>query len=167
MEIYLIRHAIAEERETWNKPDELRPLTPRGEKKMQRVARGLRAVDVELTHLYSSPLIRAKQTAEIVRKVFRIKEIKETEALVPSAAPEQILPVLNELPADAVVGLVGHEPHLGDLFTFLLSRQRQSFVIFKKGGIACLEAETPVDAGKAMLRWMIEPNHLMAIGKGD
>lgn len=165
MEIYLIRHAIAEDRENWNKPDELRPLTKEGEKKMRRVAQGLRALDPEFSHLYSSGLTRAQQTAEIVRKAMKLEDIRETEALIPNAAPQEILPVLNELPANAVVGLVGHEPHMSSLLGFLLTGQRNSFVLFKKGGIACLEVNHPVVASKATLRWMMEPRQLIALGK--
>ena len=167
MEIYLIRHAIAEERENWNKPDELRPLTPQGEKKMQRIVRGLRALDVELAHLYSSPLVRAVQTAEVVRSALKITSIEQTEAMLPGASPQSLLPVLNELPADAAVGFVGHEPHLGYLLSFLLSGQRAPFAAFKKGGVACLEGEKPAEPGKFALRWMLEPNHLVAIGDND
>ncbi len=167
MEIYLIRHAIAEDRENWNEPDELRPLTKEGEKKMRRVAQGLRALDPEFTHLYSSGLTRAQQTAEIVRKALKLEGIREAEALIPNAAPQEILPVLNELPANAVVGLVGHEPHMSSLLGFLLTSQRGSFAVFKKGGIACLEVNHPVDSGKATLRWMMEPRHLMRIGEGE
>jgi phosphohistidine phosphatase len=165
MEIYLIRHAIAEDRENWHESDDLRPLTKEGGKKMQRIARGLRALDVEFTHLYSSGLTRALQTADFVRKALSLEDIRETEALTPDAAPQDILPVINELPADAVVGLVGHEPHMSTLLGFLLTGQRGSFAIFKKGGIACLEANHPVEPGKAMLKWMLEPRQLMAIGK--
>jgi len=165
MEIYLIRHAIAEDRENWNEPDELRPLTKDGEKKMRRVAQGLRALDPKFTHLYSSGLTRARQTAEIVRKALKLEDIRETEALTPDAAPQEILPVLNELPANAVAGLVGHEPHMSSLLGFLLTGQRGSFAVFKKGGIACVEVNHPVDAGKATLRWMMEPRQLMALGK--
>lgn len=164
MEIYIIRHAIAEERETWDKPDELRPLTPRGHKKMQRSARGLRALDVKLTHLYSSPLTRAMQTAEIVQKSLKVESIQQTDALSPEAPPQAIVPVLNELPGNAAVGLVGHEPHLSHLLSFLLTGLRQGFATFKKGGVACLEAEIPVQPGKAILRWLLEPNQLVEIG---
>jgi phosphohistidine phosphatase len=165
MEIYLIRHAVAGERENWHKPDELRPLTPQGEKKMRRIANGLLSLDVEFTHLYSSGLTRAAQTADIVRKALKFERLRETEALTPDAAPQDILPVLNALPANAVVGLVGHEPHLGYLLSFLLTGQHGSFAIFKKGGMARLDAEAPVEPGRVMLRWLLEPNQLMAIGK--
>ena len=165
MEIYLIRHAIAEERENWHQSDDLRPLTERGEKKMQRAARALRAMEAEFTHLYSSPLTRAMQTADIVRKASKLELIHQTDALTPEAPAQAILPVLNNLPANAVVGLVGHEPHLGHLLSFLLSGQPASFAVFKKGGMACLESEVPVQAGRAILRWLLEPAQLVAIGE--
>lgn len=164
MEIYLIRHGIAEDRESWSETDDLRPLAKEGRKKMRRIAGGLRALNVDLTHLYSSSLLRALQTGDIVRKALRLDDIRETEALAPDAAPQDVLPVLNELPQNAVVGLVGHEPHLSSLLGLLLTGQRGSFAVFKKGGIACVEVAAPVAPGKATLRWMLEPRQLMKIG---
>jgi phosphohistidine phosphatase SixA len=54
---------------------------------------------------------------------------------------------------------------MSTLLSFLLSGQRGSFVIFKKGGIACVEVNHPVEGGKATLRWMMEPRQLMKIGE--
>lgn len=164
MKIYIVRHAIAGLRENWHDPDDQRPLTDKGRKKMARIARGLRNLEVELTHLYASPLVRAQQTAEIIREELRIKKIDTSDLLVPEADPADVLPFLNEHDETAALALTGHEPHTSALLAFLATGQREIFALFKKGGVALLEGEKPLRAGHVLLRWLMEPNHLAAIG---
>ncbi|MDZ7344985.1 MAG: phosphohistidine phosphatase SixA [candidate division KSB1 bacterium] len=167
MEIYLIRHAIAMNREEWTKSDDLRPLTEKGQQKMEKIAAGLAAMEIDFTHLFTSPLVRAKQTAEIVQKILQIEAMEETDLLVPSADPAAMIPFLNKLPDNAEVALVGHEPHVSALLSYLLSGQHKNFATFKKGGVAMLEGTTPLRAGHLILRWLLEPNHLVAIGETE
>ncbi len=163
MQIYIIRHAIAELRENWGQSDEERPLTEEGRKKMERIARGLRNMKVTFSHLYSSPLVRAQQTAEIVGKKITVQTFAQTDLLVPEADPARLLPFLNEHEEEAALALVGHEPHVSSLLSFLLAGKPGSFVYFKKGGVALIEGNTPVQAGQCTLRWLLEPRHLTAI----
>ena len=165
MEIYIVRHAIAMERDEWKGSDEKRPLTEKGKKKMEQIAQGLAALEVDFTHIFSSPLVRAQQTAEILQKTLKIGHRDETDSLVPSGDPAAIIPFLNKLPDDAKVALVGHEPNVSELLSYLLSGQHKSFSMFKKGGVAMLEAFSPPRAGQLTLRWFMEPNHLVAIGE--
>lgn len=165
MKIYIVRHALAELRENWSDPDEQRPLTDKGRKKMARVACGLRNLEVELTHLYSSPLVRARQTAEIIQKELKIKKTAFTDLLVPEADPQLILPFLNEHEEEAALALTGHEPHVSALLAFLLTGKTAVLAVYKKGGVALLEGEKPLRAGNFLLRWLLEPNHLAAIGR--
>lgn len=164
MEICIVRHAAAEEGKAWDKPDELRPLSDSGKKDMEHVARGLQALQVKPTNLYCSPLVRAIQTAQILQKILEVSSCEQAEALRPGTAPETILPLLNALPAGAVVVLVGHEPYLGRLLCFLLSGKPDSFVKIKKGGVACLEGDVPLQAGRLTLLWLLEPDQLMQQG---
>ncbi|NUO81221.1 phosphohistidine phosphatase SixA [candidate division KSB1 bacterium] len=164
MQIYIIRHAIAELRENWEQPDEERPLTAKGRKKMARIASGLSQIGAEFTHLYASPLVRARQTAEIIQKRFKLKAISQTDLLVPEAAPEHLLPFLNEHEDEAALALVGHEPHASALLTFLLTGSNSVLAYFKKGGVALLEGNKPLHAGRCTLRWLMEPNHLAELG---
>ncbi len=165
MKIYIIRHAIAELREEWEQRDELRPLTKSGRAKMKRIARGLERIGVKLSHLYSSPLVRAQQTAEVVQKRFKLKSVGETNLLVPEANPEDLIPFLNEHAEADALALVGHEPQVGALLALLLTGQMLSQLPFKKGGVALLEAPKPIVAGRCALHWFMEPRALARLGE--
>jgi phosphohistidine phosphatase len=167
MKIYIIRHAIAMEREEWTGSDDKRPLTEKGRKKMEQIAAGLAAMEINFTHVFSSSLVRAQQTAEILQNVLKIDCLEETDLLVPLADPAAMIPFLNKLPDGADVALVGHEPHVSGLLSYLLSGQHKSFATFKKGGVAMLEGYAPLRPGNLTLRWLMEPNHLVAIGETD
>lgn len=167
MEIYIIRHAIAAEQEEWSGSDDKRPLTEKGKKKMEQIARGLAAMEIDFTHIFSSPLVRAQQTAEILQAFLKFDHLDETELLVPSADPAPMVPFLNKLPDNAEVALVGHEPHLSELLCYLLTGEHKNFAAFKKGGVAMLDGFAPLRAGKLTLRWLLEPNHLVAIGEAE
>ncbi len=165
MQIYIVRHAIAELRENWHEPDAQRPLTDKGRKKMVRIARGLRNLGVELTHLYSSPLVRAHQTAEILQAELKIEKIEHTDLLVPEADPAQMLALLSEHGDQAAIALAGHEPHVSALLAFLVAGKNTPIAFFKKGGVALVEGEKPLRTGHLLLRWLVEPNHLAMIGE--
>lgn len=165
MKIYIIRHAIAELREEWEPPDEARPLTKAGRQKMKRIARGLARLGVEFSQLYSSPLVRAQQTAEIVQAQFQLKPAAQTKLLVPEANPAHIISLFNEHPEDAALALVGHEPHVSALLAYLLTGETRALAPFKKGGVALLEANRPVVAGQCVLRWLLEPRALAMLGE--
>ncbi|MDZ7361152.1 MAG: phosphohistidine phosphatase SixA [candidate division KSB1 bacterium] len=167
MELYIIRHAIAAMREEWTGSDDKRPLTEKGKKKMEQIARGLAAMEIDFTHIFSSPLVRAQQTAEILQKILKFDHADETDLLVPSADPAAMIPFLNKLPDNADVALVGHEPHVSALLSYLLSGEHKNFAAFKKGGVAMLEGYAPLRPGKLVLRWLLEPNHLVAIGEAE
>ena len=164
MKFYLVRHAIAALREDWNDPDEQRPLTGKGRKKMARIVQGMRNLDIELTQLYASPLVRAHQTAEIIQAGLKLNAIVHTDLLVPAADPVQILPFLNEHDDQASLALVGHEPHISALLAFLVTGKPTAFALFQKGGVALVEGEKPLRAGQLSLRWLLEPNELAALG---
>jgi len=167
MEIYIVRHAIAMERDEWAGSDDKRPLTEKGKKKMEQIAAGLAAMEIDFTHIFSSPLVRAQQTAAILQHVLKIDHLNETDLLVPSADPAAMIPFLNQLPDSADVALVGHEPNVSELLSYLLSGQHKSFAEFKKGGVAMLEGFAPLRPGQLTLRWFMEPNHLVAIGEAE
>lgn len=159
MQVFIIRHGIAELRENWDKPDFERPLTDKGRKKTEAVAEGLRRLEVALTHLYTSPLTRAQQTAEIIQKKLKIHKLQQTDLMRDDADPTALLTFLNEHDRDAALALVGHEPHVSELLGFLVTGEKISFTTFKKAGIAMLEGELPAQAGGFQLRWLAEPKH--------
>src|SRR5205807_56870 len=108
----------------------------------------------------SSPLVRAVQTAEIVAEAFDGARSVQIAALSPRKPPAQLLEWLQAHPPDATVALVGHEPHLSTFLCWLLTGLQESFVDFRKGGAAMVEAAHPVTAGRAKLLWVLKPSQL-------
>lgn len=162
MHLLLIRHARAEER-MLNKRDRTRALTQDGRRRMHKAARGLRTLVPQLTHIATSPLLRARQTAEIVAAVYDPSEIVSLPALSPGAEAHDVLAWLLTQTNEAVFALVGHEPELSQLAGWLLSGKLSGFVQFKKGAAAFIEfAETPA-AGKGKLEWLLTAAQLAAL----
>ena len=166
MNLLVIRHAIAEDREQFarsGRSDDLRPLTEDGRAKMRRVAAGLRAEVAAPVLVATSPLVRARATAEIVATSLGIVRVETVEALRPDAPYDQLLDWLAARAADdrwKTVAVVGHEPHLGGLVTWLLTGVADSRVEFKKGGACLLAFDGEPGAGDATLSWLLTPSQL-------
>lgn len=168
MQLLIIRHAIAEDKEAFAKtgrPDTERPLTKHGRAVMVRVARGLarqvRSIDV----LAASPLVRAAQTASIVAKTYGGLSIDTVPALAPQSAPAAFAAWLRTKRDAKVVAAVGHEPHLGTLVTWLVSGLRESHVTLDKGGACMLEIDGAPGARGATLIWSLPPDVLARLAE--
>ena len=165
MHLLIIRHAIAEDSEAWTQtgePDERRPLTEDGRKKMRRGAKGLRTLVPHIALLGTSPLTRAAQTAEIVSAVYGGIEPMTVGALSPQKAPAQFLSWLRDAePGHDVVAAIGHEPHLSGLVSYLMAeRPHPPMVELKKGGACLLRFDDTPRAGAACLEWLLTPRQL-------
>ena len=162
MQLLVIRHAIAEDRDRWSfsgHPDSERPLTAEGKKKMRRGAAGLRLLVPELDTLATSPLVRAMDTATIVAREYGM-EVETVPELAPERTAEDLLPWLRGRGPDGCSAVVGHEPGLGFLVGWLLTGRHESFVEFRKGGACLLEFDDPPAAGNATLLWSLAPAQL-------
>ena len=167
MECVLFRHGIAAEREEWDGPDEARPLTERGAKRVAQAAAGLSQLDVQPTHIWSSPLIRAVETAKIAHRSLRMRTtVRIVDELLPHASPNRLLSILQDLPPESCVLCVGHEPHLGMAASVLLSGRASASFPLKKAGACLIELSTPAKSGQGLLRWWLTPSQLRAIGRG-
>jgi phosphohistidine phosphatase len=114
MDCVLVRHGSAVARDEWEGSDADRPLTERGAKRVAQMAAGLRRLDVQPTHVLSSPLIRAIETATIVHRALRVHAaVQIVDALLPDAPPNRLLSILHDLPPESCVRCIGHEPQLG------------------------------------------------------
>ena len=135
MNIYLIRHGIAVEAGTREyEQDSERPLTEKGRKKMRQIARGLRTLGVELDLILSSPYVRARETAEILAEIFKMKKkIAFSESLIPTADPALLIPEISEKYSVESIALVGHEPHLSTLISELTTENTTLGITLKKG----------------------------------
>jgi phosphohistidine phosphatase len=161
MDLLLIRHAIAQDKaEFAGRDDALRPLTDEGRAKMERVARGLRALVPELPVLASSHLVRAVETAEIVAAAYGGMEYEVIPSLAPDSAPDETLVWLRSRQSHEVVAAVGHEPSLSRLASWLLTGEARSLLVLKKGGACRLEFDDAPAAAAGTLRWLLEPGQL-------
>jgi phosphohistidine phosphatase len=167
MQLLVIRHAIAEDREVFassGHDDSERPLTDAGRKKMERVAAGLQTIVPAIDVLSSSPYTRAMQTAQVVAEAYGIAKIETAGALVPDAEVRRFLPWIERRRQAKVVAVVGHEPHLSELVTWLLSGLAESRVALKKGGACLIEFEGQPGAGVGVLQWLMTAGQLRDLG---
>lgn len=165
MQLYLVRHAIAVDRDDAGvQSDDARPLTPEGVKKMRRNAKALRRLEAPIEAVWTSPLVRAAQTAEILAAEFSISSrLRTLEALRPDGSFEAITTELRLCADSPGIALVGHEPFLGEFTSYLLTGSRAAEVEFKKGGVACLEIADFGDPLRARLRWLLTPRQMGAL----
>ena len=165
MDLYLVRHAIAFNPDDSQWPDDSqRPLTPDGEKRFKQAARGLgrlvRSVDVVL----SSPFVRAWRTAELLEKDAGWPKPTRCEALEAGRTPAEVLQALQPFTSSAAVALIGHEPSMHELASYLLTADSGHVQLeFRKGGVARLELTDSLRPGAARLRWLLQPKVMRAI----
>jgi phosphohistidine phosphatase len=164
MRLIIIRHAIAVPRGTPDIPDDERPLTRRGERRFREAARGLARVQPRPDVLLTSPLPRARQTADIAAGAWGKIKAKETDVLAGGSFPE-VAAILDKLPREATVAIVGHEPDVSELLAAILGSRDAAAFTFKKGGAAAVEVPGPLGQGGALL-WFLSPRLLRRLGKG-
>lgn len=165
MLLYLVRHAIAFDHDPQRWPDDReRPLTGKGIKKFRAAVEGLRAVAPPADVVLSSRFVRAWQTADILRKEAGWPAPIACEALEQGHEPVEALVALQSYASASSVALVGHEPSMGELASFLLTGERgRAKIEFKKGGVACFQMEGGLQAGTATLQWLATPRLLRSL----
>lgn len=167
MKLILVRHAIAAPREqSSDTPDEQRALTPEGIRKMKRNVDGLAQMKLSIEQIWSSPLVRAVQTAELLRGGLNLTErIREIPALKPDGDMDILLNEIHEARNVSALALVGHEPYLSELMCRLLSMDGRCTIEFKKGGASCFEVDSQDSSMRCTLEWLLTPKQLRQIGK--
>lgn len=163
MKLLLIRHAPAVRNGSAGIRDAERPLTPRGRVRFRLAARGLARIADRPDVLLTSPLVRARATAEIAAAAFK----KVTPRVEPALGQENVdavVAALKKCPRDAMVAVVGHEPTLSRLLARMLGvHQDDDRFAFKKGGAALVDLpDGPAAAGQ--LRWFVKPQILRSLG---
>ena len=157
MKLYLIRHAIAEERHIFGKtgrPDEERPLVDVGKKRMQKVAQGFLELEDQIDLILQSPLTRSKETVDVLRKFYPNAKVKTTEHLAPGHSAQSLYDLIKDNINLDAMALVGHEPDLGNFLSWLLFRQATDHFPFKKSGIAKLDL---YEDDRCYLKWLARP----------
>jgi phosphohistidine phosphatase len=157
MLLYFLRHGDAIQKASLD--DSERPLSELGRKQATVVGEFLRTMEVTIDVVVSSRLVRAVETAEIVRKGLDVRKSEATEYLVPGTRKKPLLDLLNSMKVSSII-LVGHEPHLSQTISLLLSEEESLPIEMKKCSHACLVASDPVRGGHALLQWLLTVEHM-------
>ena len=159
LELYLIRHGIAAERGEEFPDDSKRPLTSEGIARLRKEAKAIEALGVSFDQILSSPLVRARQTADVFAEELKGKPpIANTDALTPAGSPGAVIQELGKHMRKARIALVGHEPNIGELAARLIGARAP--LEFKKGAICRIDFEVFPPKGTGQLSWFITPRML-------
>ena len=166
MKLLLVRHAIAEDADAFiaaGGTDAQRPLTEIGRKKMRKGANRLRLQVRGIDVLACSPLLRARETADIIARAFGDAPVVERPELDYRYPPEAVLDWLAQGPAEGLVIAVGHEPQLSLLSGLLLADAPRPLIAFRTGGLALIEFNGRAAAGEGVLQWALTPGQLRSL----
>ena len=163
LEVIVLRHAIAFERDRRRWPDDaLRPLTPAGKRRFRKAAQGMRDWMPRVDAVLSSPLVRARQTANLLSEVSGWPTASECSALVPDTPPTKLLAYLRTM-RGGCIAVVGHEPHLSAFISVCLTRGTPISIQLRKGGVARLVFAKRFKVGRGTLIAVLPPRLLRAL----
>jgi phosphohistidine phosphatase len=156
MDIYLLRHGIAEDGHP-GQADSERALTAEGRKKLRSVLRAAVSAGVRPTLIMTSPYRRAVQTAQVATEVLEYQgDLLRSKALEPDAPPRAAWEEIRVHKSEAGILLAGHEPLFSALTSYLLGCQNLQ-IDFKKAGLACVQVERFGAEPHGMLKWYFTP----------
>ncbi len=152
--VYFLRHGKAASRTGWTGDDGLRPLTPEGAEELREEARALKALGLSVEAIVTSPLVRARQTADIVAEVLGLQDVvTEDERLAHGFDLRALAKIAAAHPEADYLMVVGHEPEFSEAVGQLIGG---GAVAMKKGGLARVDlAEGSLKRG--VLAWLLTP----------
>ena len=160
MKLYILRHGDAVESGDSKYKETERPLTPKGIQRTKQLAHVLREMEVSFDYILTSPLTRAKETAEIIARGLKLPErLDITDHLAPSGAMEKLVEEINMLrPVPEHVLLVGHEPYLSGFISLLCIGGPNLPVVMKKGALCRIDVEPILACARcASIEWLLQP----------
>jgi phosphohistidine phosphatase len=166
MILHVLRHGIAVELGAPGfEKDALRTLTSEGRRKLRQVAKAIHRMDVVFDRIISSPYLRALETAEQIAASFKSgPKAESSKSLSPAGTPSLVVDMLCRLkPSPENVLVVGHEPNLSSLVSYLVGGQGNACVAFKKGGLCRLCINQLRPQPKATIEWLLTPKQMAAI----
>jgi len=169
LQIHLVRHAIAADAPPPGGSDVDRALTPEGIRRFRSAALGLGFLGVRFDRVLTSPLVRAAETARLLVDALELPIAPEVHpALAPGGSPRELFASLSKAGPDASAALVGHEPDLSTLASYLLSPGGPRVEIaLKKGGVCRIDVESLPPPAGGLLRYLLTPRVLRAVGKRE
>jgi phosphohistidine phosphatase len=163
LELYLVRHGIAAERGEAYPDDSKRPLTSNGIARLRKQTKGLNALGVGFDLIITSPLVRARQTADTLALGLQVKPaVVSSDSLAPAGTPASVIQDIVKHQRKARIALVGHEPNLGELAARLIGARTP--LEFRKGGVCRIDFEVLPPKGIGQLRWFLTPKMLRQLG---
>ena len=164
MELLIVRHAIAYERNAKRWPDDgARPLSPRGVIRARRAAAGLKKLALRPGRVFASPLERTKQTAAILTQYAGWPKAIPCRELLPGASPQELIALLAHTRGQRLA-VIGHQPDLGRLISACLPGSPGSAAFeLRKMAVALMAFGGPPRAGQGELRWLLQPKLLRAV----
>jgi phosphohistidine phosphatase len=163
MKLYLVRHGIAVPHGMAGMAEDERPLTEEGIKKLNLSAPGLRSLGCTPEVILTSPLPRARQTAEILAAALAARTSLEICApLAPSGRRERVYEEIRRRGCQSLM-LVGHQPSLGEIAAEIAWGTPQNYIEIKKGGACALELEITRGIPRGALLWLLTPSVLSSI----
>jgi len=165
MRLVLFRHGPAGERDASRWPDDgKRPLTAKGIQKTRDAAKGLIRLEKGISLILTSPLVRARQTAEALAAALDPRpSLVNVDSLAPDGAYASVIADLEKHARKTRLALVGHEPMIGELAARLLGSRHP--IEFKKGAVCRIDIDDLPPAGPGDLRWMLTPKIMRALKK--
>lgn len=164
MDLYLVRHAIAEDRDASRWPnDGDRPLSAKGIDRFQREAKGLATLVPAVDIVLASPFARAWHTAEILAEHAGWPPPVRSDGFRSERTAEESLAAIEELRGTDSLAAVGHEPNLSELASLALIGTIDLPIAFKKGAVLALTFESTVAPARAYLRWLLPPRALRSL----
>jgi phosphohistidine phosphatase len=167
MDIFVLRHGIAADRDPAEFPDDsLRPLIPRGERKLRRVCEAMQEMELSFDLILSSPFLRARRTAEIAAEAVGLGDaLRCDDELAPEGDPVSLIEHVNGMsPEPRNLLLVGHEPYLSRLISILTTGGSELEIELKKGGLARLEVHQRLAFDScAVLKWLLTPRQMASM----
>lgn len=156
MQIYLLRHGIAEDGSP-GQADAERALTAEGIKRLREILKRARTASVNPSVIVTSPYVRARQTAELAAEILGYEEaLARSAALTPMASPGDTWAEVRALKGEPSVLLVGHEPHMSSFTGYLLGTPELR-VDFKKGAMVRVDMFEMGVRPRGVLKWMMAP----------
>jgi phosphohistidine phosphatase len=170
MHLYLIRHGIAVDLDTIpldsTLTDELRPLTKEGRNKFKQVAERLKISGLKFDLVISSPLVRARQTTDLLIDRQLASQLEISPHLAPTGNLPDWLTQWSQRSSDNLaiskLALVGHEPNLSQWAELLVFGRIYNQLVLKKGGIIGLYFPLgKIAIGTAQFHCLIPPKYLV------
>ena len=163
LSLYLVRHGVAADRGAEYPDDSKRPLTSAGIAALRKEVNALEQLGVTLDLIISSPLVRAKQTADVIAHGLAEKPpIVLSDALAPAGSQASLFQELARHMRKANIALVGHEPNMGELAARLIGAK--GGIEFKKGAVCRIDFEVFPPQALGTLKWLATPKMLRKLG---